>query len=67
MATSTLRCDVSQLPDWPDLLERAAAIVASYDTLIDEFFDRSRDETVLQREADERQTLSRSRTKQGGA
>ena len=67
MATSPLRCDVSHLPDWPDLLERATAIVASYDTLIDEFFDRSRYETVLQREADERQTLSRSRTKKGGA
>ena len=30
----SVQCDVSQRPDWPRLLTRAAAIVESYDTLV---------------------------------
>jgi hypothetical protein len=31
---STLACDTSQRPDWPALIEKAAEIVDSYDTLV---------------------------------
>ena len=31
--TSTI-CDVSHRPDWPALLQRAAAIIAGYDTAV---------------------------------
>jgi hypothetical protein len=34
MSAMPIPCDVSDRPDWPALLERAAAIVHSYDTLV---------------------------------
>ena len=34
MSAMPMPCDVSHHPDWPELLEGAAAIVNKYDTLV---------------------------------
>ena len=61
MTARAVLCDVSHRPDWPALLERAAAIVESYDTLVTlrQLFYRLVAELLLQNTTNAYKALSR--------
>ncbi len=70
MSASAMPCDTSHRPAWPELLDRAAAIVHGYDTLVTlrqlfyrlvaaQFWNDDAYKAALHREATERRTLNR--------